>query len=430
MSSPLKIAIAGLGTVGAEVVRILARDADLLAARAGRPLVVTDISARDRGRDRGVDLSPYTWHDDAAAMAANADADIVVELVGGADGPAHAIVQNGLAGGKDIVTANKAMLAKHGVELAVQAERAGKVLAYEAAVAGGIPIVKALREGLAGNHISGIYGILNGTCNFILTTMRETGRSFADVLKEAQDLGYAEADPAFDIDGNDAGQKLAIMASIAFGIPVDEQAVHLEGITSVSADDIAFAEELGYRIKLLGIARRTDAGIEQRVHPVMVDRSSPLGQIDGVTNAVEVVGSAVGTVVLTGPGAGAGATASAVIADLVDIAAGRRAPTFGIPSGMLKGEPAASMNELVSAYYIRLMVWDRPGVIAGVTGVLGRYGVSLESMLQRGRNPGEVVPVVMVTHECQEEAMRDALAEIQNLDAVVEPPTLIRIEGL
>jgi len=430
MSSPLKIAIAGLGTVGAEVVRILARDAAMLTARAGRPLVVTDVSARDRGRDRGVDLSAYTWHDDAAAMASTAAADIVVELVGGADGPAHAIVRNGLAGGKDIVTANKAMVAKHGVELAAQAERAGRVIAYEAAVAGGIPIVKALREGLAGNHVSGIYGILNGTCNFILTTMRETGRGFADVLKEAQDLGYAEADPAFDIDGNDAGQKLAIMASIAFGIPVDEQAVHLEGITSVSADDIAFAEELGYRIKLLGIARRTEAGIEQRVHPVMIDRTSPLGQIEGVTNAVEVAGSAVGTVVLTGPGAGAGATASAVIADLVDIAAGRRTPTFGIPHTMLKREPAASMNELVSAYYIRLMVWDRPGVIAGVTGVLGRHNVSLESMLQRGRDPGEVVPVVMVTHECQEAAMRAALAEIEKLDSVVEPPTLIRIEGL
>ncbi|MCA8929770.1 MAG: homoserine dehydrogenase [Alphaproteobacteria bacterium] len=430
MKAPLKIAVAGLGTVGAEVVRILSRDADLLAARAGRPLVVTDISARNRSRDRGVDLSHYAWHDDAAAMASSADVDIVVELVGGADGPAHSIVQNALAAGHDVVTANKAMLAKHGVELAAQAERADKVLAFEAAVAGGIPIVKALREGLAGNRVSGIYGILNGTCNFILTTMRETGRSFADVLKEAQDLGYAEADPAFDIDGNDAGQKLAIMASIAFGIPVDEGAVYLEGITSLSADDIAFAEELGYRIKLLGIARRTEAGIEQRVHPVMIDRNSPLGQIEGVTNAVEVAGSAVGTVVLTGPGAGAGATASAVVADLVDIAAGRRTPTFGVPYTMLKGATPAPMDEVVSAYYLRLMVWDRPGVIAGVTSVLGRHSVSLESMLQRGRNPGEVVPVVMVTHECREAAMRAALAEIADLDAVVEPPTLIRIEGL
>ena len=430
MSSPLKIAVAGLGTVGAELVRILARDADMLTARAGRPLVVTDISARTRNRDRGVDLSPYTWHDDAAEMAAKADVDIVVELVGGADGPAHAIVQNGLNAGRDVVTANKAMLAKHGVELAAQAERAGKVLAYEAAVAGGIPIVKALREGLAGNHVTGIYGILNGTCNFILTTMRETGRGFADVLKEAQDLGYAEADPAFDIDGNDAGQKLAIMASIAFGIPVDEQAVYLEGITSVSADDIAFADELGYRIKLLGIARRTEAGIEQRVHPVMIARTAPLGQIEGVTNAVEVAGSAVGTVVLTGPGAGAGATASSVLSDLVDIAAGRRTPTFGVPYTMLKGEAAAPMDELVSAFYVRLMVWDRPGVIAGVAGALGRHGVSLESMLQRGRDPGEVVPIVMVSHECKEAAMRAALAEISHLDSVVEPPTMIRIESL
>jgi len=430
MSSPLKIAIAGLGTVGAEVVRILARDADLLEARAGRRLVVTDVSARDRSRDRGVDLSHYTWHDAAADMATKADADILVEVMGGADGAALETVGNALGAGKDVVTANKAMLAKHGVALATQAEDAGRVLAYEAAVAGGIPIVKALREGLAGNRVSGIYGILNGTCNFILTTMRETGRSFADVLKEAQDLGYAEADPAFDIDGNDAGQKLAILASIAFGIPVDEQAVYLEGITALSADDIAFAEELGYRIKLLGIARRTDAGIEQRVHPVMIDRTAPLGQIEGVTNAVEVAGSAVGTVVLTGPGAGAGATASAVVADLVDIAAGRRNPTFGVPCGMLRKATPAPMEDLVSAFYVRLMVWDRPGVIAEVTGALGRHKVSLESMLQRGRDPGEAVPVVMVTHECREAAMRAALAEIEGLDSVVEPPTLIRIEAV
>ncbi len=428
-ATPLRIAVAGLGTVGAEVVRILAADADLITARAGRPIQVTDVSARDRSRDRGIDLSPYTWHDDATAMATNADVDLVVELVGGADGPAHAVVRNGLAAGKDVVTANKAMLAKHGVALAAQAEDGGKTLAYEAAVAGGIPVVKALREGLAGNRVSGISGILNGTCNFILTTMRETGRGFADVLKEAQDLGYAEADPAFDIDGNDAGQKLAIMASIAFGIPVDEQAVYLEGITSVSADDIAFADELGYRIKLLGIARQTDAGIEQRVHPVMIDRTAPLGQIEGVTNAVQLEGSAVGTIVLTGPGAGAGATASSVLADLVDIAAGRVGPTFGIPHTQMRALPTAPMEQLVSAFYLRLMVWDQPGVIASVAGALGQHGVSLESVLQRGRDPGEVVPVVMVLHECEERAIRAALDEIEKLDAVAEKPTLIRIAG-
>ena len=428
-NAPLKIAIAGLGTVGAEVVRVLATEADILAARAGRPLQVTDVSARNRDRNRGVDLSPYNWHDDAAAMASAADVDIVVELVGGADGPAHAIVKNSLSAGRNVVTANKAMLAKHGVALAKQAEGAGRTLAYEAAVAGGIPIVKALREGLAGNRVSAIYGILNGTCNFILTTMRETGRSFADVLKETQDLGYAEADPAFDVDGNDAGQKLAILAGIAFGIPVSEPDVYLDGITGISADDIAFAEELGYRIKLLGIARRTDQGVEQRVHPVMLDRLSPLGQIEGVTNAVEIAGSSVGTVVLTGPGAGAGATASAVIADLADLAAGRVGPTFGVPAVHLKAQSFVPMDRHRGAYYLRLMVFDRPGVIAGVAGALGRYGISLESVLQRGRNPGEVVPVVMVTHECEEAAMRRALAEIKALDAVAEPPALIRIEG-
>ena len=424
---PLRLAVAGLGTVGAELVRILDSQADLIAARAGRPVVVTDVSARNRDRDRGIDLSPYTWHDAAAAMAVKADVDLVVERVGGADGPAYAIAMGAMASGKDVVTANKAMLAKHGVGLAKQAEETGKLLAYEAAVAGGIPIVKALREGLAGNNVSGIFGILNGTCNFILTTMRETGRAFDDVLKEAQDLGYAEADPSFDVDGNDAAQKLAILASIAFGIPVDEQAVYVSGITSVSADDIAFAEELGYRIKLLGIARRSNAGVEQRVHPVMIDRGSPLGQIDGVTNAVEVAGDAVGTIVLTGPGAGAGPTASAVLSDLVDIAAGRRSPVFGVPLAQLKPEAAVSMAQHHGAYYLRLMVSDQPGVIAGVAGALGKHSVSIESMVQRGRNPGEVVPVVMVTHECSEAAITAALAEIATFDAVAEAPTLIRI---
>lgn len=428
MSKPaLKIAVAGLGTVGAQVLRVLASDGALLAARAGRAIEVTDVSARDRTKDRGVDLSRYTWHDDPAAMAAATDADLVVELVGGADGAALATVQAALKAGKHVVTANKAMLAKHGVALAKQAEAAGVVLAYEAAVAGGIPVVKALREGLAGNRVTGIYGILNGTCNFILTTMRETGRAFDDVLREAQDLGYAEADPAFDIDGNDAAQKLAILASIAFGIPVDEGAVYVSGITSVSAEDIAFAEELGYRIKLLGIARRTEAGVEQRVHPVMLSKTSPLGQIDGVTNAVEIHGSSVGTVVLIGPGAGGGPTASAVFSDLVDIAAGRSAPVFGVPAAALKPAAAVPMDRHRGAYYLRLMVSDEPGVIAGVAGALGKNRVSIESVLQRGRNPGEVVPVVMVTHECSEADMTAALAEITGLSAVAERPALIRI---
>ncbi|MGY9054359.1 MAG: homoserine dehydrogenase [Alphaproteobacteria bacterium] len=426
-AAPLKIAVAGLGTVGAELVRILATQSKMIAARAGRPIVVTDVSARNRDRDRGIDLSPYTWHDDAAAMALTTKANLVVELVGGADGPAYAIAMGAMASGHDVVTANKAMLAKHGVGLAKQAEETGRVLAYEAAVAGGIPIVKALREGLAGNNITGIYGILNGTCNFILTTMRETGRSFESVLKEAQDLGYAEADPSFDVDGNDAAQKLAILASIAFGIPVDEQAVHCSGITSVSAEDIAFADELGYRIKLLGIARKTDAGVEQRVHPVMLSRTSSLGQIEGVTNAVEVAGDSVGTVVLTGPGAGAGPTASAVLSDLIDIAAGRRSHMFGVPFAALKPIQPIPQENHRGSYYMRLMVSDEPGVIADIAGSLGKHGVSIESVLQRGRNPGEVVPVVMVTHECGEASMTAALTDIANLSSVSQPPTLIRI---
>ncbi len=425
--APLKIAVAGLGTVGAELVRILATEGEMLSARAGRPLQVIDVSARIRDKDRGVDLSPYAWHDDPVAMAATTEADLVVELVGGADGAALDIVQAALKAGKNVVTANKAMLAKHGMTLAEQAEASGAVVGYEAAVAGGIPVVKALREGLAGNSVSSIYGILNGTCNFILTKMRETGRAFADVLKEAQDLGYAEADPAFDIDGNDAAQKLAIMASIAFGIPVDEQAVYVSGITSVSADDIAFAEELGYRIKLLGIAQNTSNGVEQRVHPVMLSKTSPLGQIDGVTNAVEIHGSAVGTVVLTGPGAGAGPTASAVLSDLIDIAADRFSPMFGVPVAALTRAAAAPMDQHRGAYYLRLMVSDEPGVIAAIAGALGEHQISMESVLQRGRDPGEVVPVVMVTHECTEADMMSALAKIAEMSAVAEPPTLIRI---
>jgi homoserine dehydrogenase len=428
MPRPLSVGVAGLGTVGAGLLRLLRDNAELVTARAGRPVVVTAVSARDRGRDRGVPLTGLRWHDDAVALASDDTVDVVVELIGGSEGPGRALVEAALAAGKPVVTANKALLAVHGAALAAAAERAAVPLAFEAAVAGGIPVIKALREGLAGNRISRVAGILNGTCNYILTVMREHGREFAEVLAEAQKLGYAEADPAFDIDGIDAAHKLAILAALAFGRPVDFDAVHVEGIRRISALDIAFAGELGYRIKLLGIARRTEAGIEARVHPCMVPRSAPIARVDGVFNAVVAEGDFVGRIMLEGRGAGAGPTASAVAADLIDIARYRFAPVWGAASGALTDAPSLPISAHVGAYYLRLMVVDRPGVIADVTAVLRDQGISLESMLQRGRSPGEVVPVVLVTHETRESAMRAALARIAALDAVLEDPAVIRFE--
>ncbi|MBM3573873.1 MAG: homoserine dehydrogenase, partial [Alphaproteobacteria bacterium] len=320
MTQPLKIAIAGLGTVGAGVLKLLAEHAELIAARCGRRLVVTAVSARDRKRDRGVDLTGVRWYQDAAALAADPEIEIVVELIGGAEGVARQLCEAALDAGKHVVTANKALLAHHGTALATLAEGKGRTLAFEASVAGGIPIVKSLREGLAANRLSRIYGILNGTCNYILTTMREQRREFAEVLAEAQKLGYAEADPSFDVDGTDAAHKLAILTSLAFGAAVDLNGVHIEGIRHVSSLDIDYADELGYRIKLLGIARRTEHGIEQRVHPCMVPKGTPIAHVEGVYNAVVAEGDYVGRVVHEGRGAGAGPTASAVVADLLDIA--------------------------------------------------------------------------------------------------------------
>jgi homoserine dehydrogenase len=327
-----------------------------------------------------------------------------------------------------VVTANKALLARHGVALAEAAEKGGTTLGFEASVAGGIPVIKVLREGLAANRIRRVAGILNGTCNFILTSMRERGREFADVLAEAQKLGYAEADPSFDIDGVDAAHKLAILTALAFGRPVDFASVYVEGIRNVSALDITFAKELGYRIKLLGIARRTEAGIESRVHPCMVPEDSPLARVDGVYNAVVAEGDFVGRVMLEGRGAGAGPTASAVVADLIDIARGRAAPVWGAAVAQLSASAAVPMDAYAGAYYLRLMVVDRPGVIADVAGALRDSGVSLESMLQHGRAPGEAVPIVLVTHETRESQMRVAMDRIERLDSVLERPSLIRIE--
>jgi homoserine dehydrogenase len=424
----LRIGIAGLGTVGAGVIRLLQDNAALIAARAGRPLIVTAVSARDRTRDRGLSLSDYTWHDAPLDLAHDPDVDVVVELIGGADGPARALVTAALAAARPVVTANKAMLAIHGLALAQAAEAAGVPLAFEAAVAGGIPVIKALREGLSANRIDRVAGILNGTCNYILTTMRAQGLEFGQVLAEAQALGYAEADPAFDIDGVDAAHKLAILAAIAFGQTVDFNAVHIEGIRRISALDISFAEELGYRIKLLGIARRAAGGIEMRVHPAMVPAGHLLAAVDGVFNAVLLEGDFAGPVFLQGRGAGAGPTASAVVADIIDIARGRATPVWGAAQDRLTSAAGVAIGEHSGAYFVRLMVVDQPGVLADITSLLRDENISLESMLQHGRKPGEAVPIVLVTHHTNEAAVAAAIARIARLDAVLEPPALIRIE--
>ncbi|WP_035708795.1 homoserine dehydrogenase [Niveispirillum irakense] len=427
-AKPLRIGIAGLGTVGGGVLKLLSSHGELLAKRCGRAVQVTAVSARDRTRDRGVDLSSVRWYDNAADLAVDDNVDVVVELIGGSDGIAKHTVEAALAAGKHVVTANKALLAHHGSALADAAETAGLTLAFEAAVAGGIPAIKGLREGLAGNDIREIHGILNGTCNYILTEMRTTGRDFADVLADAQRLGYAEADPSFDVDGVDAAHKLAVLTAVAFGTHVDFKSVHVEGIRHVSAVDIDYAQELGYRIRLLGIARRTETGIEQRVHPCMVPINSPIGATDGVFNAVVADGDFVDKVVLVGRGAGAGPTASAVVADLIDIARGHSTPTFGLPAADLAPLVPSPISGRQGRYYVRLMVVDRPGVIADIAATLRDHDVSMEAFLQRGRAPGEAVPVVLTTHDTDEAAMQQALDQIMALDAVLEPPRMIRIE--
>jgi len=417
-SAPLRVGIAGLGTVGAGTVALLEADPERLAERAGRPLVVSRVCARDRYRERGIALGGYAWSDDPLELARAGDVDVVVELIGGSDGIALLAVTTG----------NKAMLAHHGAALAADAEAHDVDLAFEAAVAGGIPIVKGLREGLAGDRVERVFGILNGTCNYILTVMRETGREFADVLGEAQALGYAEADPSFDVDGIDAAHKLALLAAIAFGGKPRFDAIHIEGIRRVSALDIEFADELGYRIKLLGTARMTPAGLEQRLHPTMVKKSSPIARVDGVFNAVGIEADPVGLVMHEGRGAGGGPTASAVVADLIDLARGNRRATFGLPSRLLADHPVAPMSAHRGSYYIRLMVLDQPGVLADVAAVLRDQDVSIEALIQRARNPNQPVPIVLTSHETVEARMTAALAAIGAFATVLEPPHMIRIE--
>ncbi|CEF40416.1 homoserine dehydrogenase [Acetobacter tropicalis] len=430
-SSPLRLGIAGLGTVGAGVIRLLETNADLITARAGRPLKVVAVSARDRTRDRGVNVSGLRWYDNAVDLVTDPEVDVVVELIGGAEGPARALVEAALQAGKPVVTANKALLAIHGPALAqVSAEKSAPLL-FEAAVAGGIPAIKTVREGLAADRLLRIGGILNGTCNYILTVMRETGKDFGSVLADAQQLGYAEADPSTDIDGLDAAHKLTILAGLAFGRPVAFDSVHVEGIRRIGAADLSFARKLGYRIKLLGLARVGDAGLEARVTPCLVPEDAPIAQVDGVFNAVVAEGAFAGRLMIEGRGAGAGPTASAVTADLIDIARGSHIPVWGVQVSDMQPVRACPLSAGKGAFYLRLRVEDRPGVIADITAVLRDCGVSLRSMLQPTPEKNDTaphVPLVLVTHQTSEAAMQDAVTRIDQLDVVTDTPVMIRIE--
>lgn len=430
MPDAFRIAIAGLGTVGAGVAELVQKNADLLELRSGRKIEIVAISARSKGKDRGVDLSKYEWVDNPVALADLENVDAIVEVIGGSDGPAYALVKAALSKGIHVVTANKALIAHHGLELAKLAERHNAALCYEAAVAGGIPIIKALREGLAANRIEAVHGILNGTCNYILTTMRETGADFASVLKEAQDKGYAEADPSFDIDGVDTAHKLAILTALAFGVAPKIDAVSIRGIRDIKAVDIKLAEEFGYRIKLLGIARDYDGKTGQSVEPCLVPKHSALGKVDGPQNAVFVEGDFVGNTLLTGPGAGKGPTASAIVADIIDLAWDVRVPAFGIPCASLRAFKDMDLGKTQNSYYFRLTVLDQPGVIAETSAILRDHKISIESLVQHGRDPNQPVAVVMITHEVLQSEMIKALEKIGKLSFVIEPPCLMRIEEL
>jgi len=436
MSDALRIGVAGLGTVGASVLRILRDKSEMLTRQCGKPVTVTAVSARDRTRDRGIDLSGITWFDDPVELAKSADIDVFVELIGGEDGPAKASVEAALRAGRHVVTANKALLARHGVALAKIAEDKGVLLNFEAAVAGGIPVIKAMRESLTGNTVSRVYGIMNGTCNYILTRMWEEGISFEDCLKDAQRLGYAEADPTFDIEGNDTAHKLALLTSLAFGTQIAADDIYLEGISNISLADIRAADELGYRIKLLGVAQKTDTGIEQRVHPTMVPTSSVIAQVHGVTNAVAIETDLLGELLLSGPGAGGNATASAVIGDVADIAKSRpgfqHGPVFGTPAKALQPYKRAKMRKHAGGYFIRLTVLDRIGAFAAIAKRMAENDISLESIVQRppmnGAAKEDIKTVILVTHETTESAVKKALEAILKDDHLVDKPQMIRIE--
>jgi homoserine dehydrogenase len=438
MALPLKVGLAGLGTVGSAVVGLLEDGHDKLLARCGRGIEVVAISARSRSKKRSIDSTKFRWVSDPVALARDPAIDVLVEVIGGASGPAKLAVETALAAGKPVVTANKALLAAHGQKLAALAERHGVALNFEASVAGGIPIIKTLREGLNGASFDRIYGILNGTCNYILTRMEQERLSFADCLKEAQRLGYAEADPTFDVEGHDTAQKLAILASLAFGTRIDPRAVYREGISSITPADLNAAAELGYRVKLLGVAVKTDEGIEQRVHPTMVPKDTAIAQVMGVTNAVTIDAKGIAPITLVGPGAGGVATASAIVADLADIARSVRTPPFGRPAARMTAIRKAPMQHHEGGYYIRLLARDRPGTAATIARRLAQQKISLESIVQRHdaglpgalqpRRSGETVPVIMITYATSEDAVHKALAAVRRDRVVYGRPQVIRLE--
>src|SRR5580700_11100569 len=435
MPEPLKVGLAGLGTVGVSVVRLLEQGRAKLLARSGRAIEIVAVSARSRSKKRDIDLKKFRWFADPVALASDPSIDVFVELMGGAGDPAKRAAETALASGKAVVTANKALLARHGQKLAALAERNKVALNFEASVGGGIPIIKTLREGLNGDSFTRIYGILNGTCNYILSRMEQDRLAFADCLREAQRLGYAEADPSFDVEGHDTAQKLSILASLAFGTKIDEAAVFVEGISSITLADLDAAAELGYRVKLLGVAVRTEAGIEQRVHPTMVPKESAIAQVLGVTNAVTVDADGLAPITLVGPGAGGMATASAVVSDLADIARGVRTPPFGQPAARMTAVRKAPMQRHEGGYYIRLLARDRPGSAATIARRLAQRQISLESIVQRHESrsqdagkSGDPVPVILITYATTEDAVHKALAAVRRDRVISGRPQVIRIE--
>ncbi len=428
MTKPLRLGIAGLGTVGVGVVKIVQQQAELLARRAGRPIEVVAVTARSKSKNRDVDLSGYDWEDSAEALATRADVDVFVELIGGDEGPAKDATEAALKAGKDVVTANKALLAIHGQALAELAEGQGQVIRYEAAVAGGIPVIKALTEGLAGNEITRIMGVMNGSCNYILTRMQDAGLSYEAVFDEANQLGFLEADPELDVGGIDAGHKLAILSSIAYGTQVDFPAIALEGIGSVTIEDINRAADMGYKIKLLGVSQMTGRGLEQRMSPCLVPEGSPLGQLQGGTNMVVLEGDAVSQIVLRGPGAGEGPTASAVMGDVMDIARGARGTVFGQPAKGLR-KVRAAQGSVAAPYYLRMQLVDKPGALAKIATVLGDAGISIDRMRQYD-HADDAAPVLIVTHKTTRAALDDAIAGFGKTGVVAGDPVAIRIEAV
>ncbi|MEO0944430.1 MAG: homoserine dehydrogenase [Pseudomonadota bacterium] len=426
MSSPLRLGIAGLGTVGVGTVKIVQTQAALLQARTGREITISAVSARSKGKDRGVRLGGYAWEDDAVNLARRDDVDVFVELIGGDEGPAKAAVEAAIDAGKDVVTANKALLAMHGQALAERAEARGVSIRYEAAVAGGIPVIKALTEGLAGNEITRVMGVMNGTCNYILTRMQSAGLDYQTVFAECEELGYLEADPTLDVGGIDAGHKLALLAAISFGTKVDYGALKIEGIEKITIEDIERAADMGYRIKLLGVAQLTGRGLEARMTPCLVPETSPLGQLEGPTNMVVLEGDGVGQIVLRGAGAGEGPTASAVMADVCDLARGVRLPVFGMPASALK-DPSASNQSSPAPYYLRMTLADRPGALARIAAVLGDSGISIDRMRQYGHS-STVAPVLIVTHKATHDALDSALAAMERTGVLASEPVALRIE--